>query len=463
MVRYASRITTVTSYVFLIVALAAVLLAGCGEEGQETDTSPGGQPATSAGPGEITSFRLDNGISVYLREDRSQPQVAVLTLYRAGVIHEDKGNFHVSRVLPHMLIFSPTASFDARGAVDSVSKTGRVNGEVFGDFVRFEYTAESDQLDLLYQVEAERLTSVKFNEDQLQQFAMKCRDDVDTSLEKANLSMSKYGLMALNHAVNHGTTSIPIYQGMFDVSIDDLERFHAERYRPAEMVLVTVGDFDTDTATRLIKKHFGSIGSNPAATSTAGAADGDIRARWDVPSTVMFLLYPGPYQNETERLVLTMFGTYLTRRLKGDTELNRDLKSSLCSNTLYPVGDIPFFVFTELRRGRSPEDIRVAVLEILNESLQSVDERTFAAMKGNLVGFLQMSVLESQRKLSSMPHQKALIQEALDIAKRHYVRNGRATEEFLEILDAITYEDAMRYLETRLAADKSNVVTIRQQ
>jgi predicted Zn-dependent peptidase len=463
MVRYAGRFATGAINPILIALTTALLFASCSKDAQDTDQSSGGKPPTAVGPGAINHFRLDNGINVYLREDRSRPQVAVVALYSAGVIHEDAGEVHVSRVLPHMRIFSPTVSFEADGAVDAISKTGRANGEVFGDFVRFDYTAASDQLELLFKVEAERLTSVEFKEDQLKKYATKCRDDVDKVLEEAALSMSKYGLMALNQALNYGVTSVPIYNGVYDVTIDDLERFSAARYGLADMVLVVVGDFDTAAATELIKKYFGGIEKRRSTVGTTRPADGDIVAHWDVESTVMFLLYPGPYQNEQERLVLTMFGTYMSRQLKGDAELNRDLKSSLCSSTLHPVGDIPFFVFAETRRGRKPQDIRPKILKIVNESMQSVDAKTFDMMKGRLATFLESSILESQRTLSNMPHYKVLVQEALNIGTRHYMRNGRAAEEFLEMVNAITYEDARRYLDSRLAPEQMRVVTIRGQ
>ena len=464
MVRNAGRFATGAIHWILIAgAVAAISMTGCGKDAQEGGDSPGGETRAAVEPGEITYLRLDNGINVYMREDRLRPEVAVVTLYRAGVFHEDEGNVHVSRVLPHMLIFSPTASFPADGAVDAVSKTGRINGDVFGDFALFEYTASSDQLELLLKVEAERLTSVKFNENQLKKYATKCRDDIDEVLEKPQLSMSKYGLMALNHVLNYGATFVPVYHGPFDVTIEDLKRFYAARYRLADMVLVVVGDFDAAAATELIQKYMGTIAERTGSVPAPRPAGGNIAASWDVASTVMFLVLEGPVRSEAERLVLTMFGTYLSRELKVDEDLNRNLKSTLCSSTLYPVGDIPFFVFAETRRGREPQDIIPEIVNVLNETLQGIDEPTFEAMKGNLVSAMESSVLESQRTLSNMQHYKALRQEAFDIGRRHYVRNGRETEEFLETLRAISFEDAQRLLASRLTPEQMRVITVRER
>lgn len=464
MVRYSGRSTTGTIHLLLIAAAAAaVLFASCGKDTQDAEESRSTETSAVPGPGEITSFRLDNGVTVYLREDRSQPELAVLALHRAGVIHESEGKVHISRVLPHVLIFSPTASFQAGEAVELVSGLGRINGEVLGEFSRFDYSAPSDQLELLLKIEAERFTSVVITEEQLEKYAQKCADDIDRVLESPNLSMSKYGLMALNQAHNYGITSIPIYSGVHDLTVDDLEQFHTARYRLTDMVLVVVGDFETDTATDLIKKHFGSVEQEPRKTVSPRPAKGDITAYWDVASTVMFLVYPGPYQGEAERLVLTMFGTFLRSQLGTDAELGKQVLSSFCSNTINPVGDIPFFVFVEVKKVRPPRDIRPEILMFVGESAQNLDAKMFDRMKSNLINYFRSSVLESQRTISSIKHQKALEQEALNIGTRHFLRNGRTTEEIIEMIQSITYDDARRYLDSRLTPENMRTISIQER
>jgi predicted Zn-dependent peptidase len=456
--------TAVAITISTAMAITATLLVSCGQDAEEADKFPSTETSAPLAAGEITTFRLDNGITVYLQEEHSKPEVAVEALYTGGVIHEGADKTQVSRVLPHMLIFSPTASFGPNGAVEKIQEAGRVNGEVTGAFSHFDYTGPGDQLELLLQVEAERLTSVTFNDKQLVQFSKKCQEDLDQILEDPRLSLSKYGLMAFNQAYNYGKTSIPVYNGVFQLTLKDLENFRNARYRLTGMVLAITGDFDTAAATTLINKYFGPIEERPEVTPPVPRpADRNINAHWDVAANVMFLVFPGPYENEVERLVLTMFGAYLNRQLQTNQELARYIKSSFCSNQLYPVHEMPFFVFTEMKRDREPQEIRPAVLLTIDETMRRVNEKMFGAMKTNLISFMESSIFDAQMNISRVPHYQILSQEALNIASRHYLRDGRTTEEFIELVNSITYEQAAGYIESRLTLENMKEVVIREQ
>lgn len=465
MMRHIRRPATgVATTISTAAAISAALLVSCGQNAEEADKFPSTEPTVPLAAGEITSFRLDNGITVYLQEEHSKPEVAVEVLYTGGVIHEGEGKTQVSRVVPHMLIFSPTASFGRKEAVDKVQEVGRINGEVSGAFSHFDYTGPGDQLELLLQVEAERLTSVEFNDEQLVQFAKKCQEDLDQILEDPRLSLSKYGLMAFNQVYNYGQTSVPLYNGVFQLTLKDLENFRNARYRLADMVLAITGDFDTAAATDLINKYFGPVKERSEIdTPTPRPVTHNVNAHWDVAANVMFLVFPGPYENEVERLVLTMFGAFLNRQLQTDQELARHIKSSFCSNQLYPVDEMPFFVFAEMKRDREPQEIRPALLLTIDDSMRRVTEKMFGAMQTNLITFMESSIFDAQMNISNVPHFQILSQEALNIASRHYLRNGRTTEEFAELINSITYEQAAGYIESRLTLENMKEVVIREQ
>lgn len=461
MLRYIGRPTSGVAYSVIVAVVASTLcFASCGKETEKSDQSAGDETPAVIEPGELTSFRLDNGINVYMREDRSSHLVAVDVLYRAGVIHENEGEVHVSRLLPHMLLYSPTVSFEGYESVKKIGALGHTNAEVYGEFVRFNYSIRSDRLELIFQVESERLTTIDFGTEDLQFFAEKCARDIDERLDSTQLSMFKYGLMAFNHAYYHGMKNVPIYHGVNNRTIADLERFRQRRYRLDNMVIVITGDFDTAETTELVESYFGSIEEWPAVpTDSPRPADGDIEATWDVDRTVMFLVYPGPYQNETERIVLTMFGGLLTRQLESSPELTTDIRSSLCSSPLRPVAEVPFFVFAELKRKRAPRDVVPGLLEMVEESSRAIDEKMFNRMKTNFISFYESSILDAQRKLPSLPYFQTLGEEALDIGQKHYLRQGSTTEEFIGKIQSITYDEARHYIESRLTRENMIKVT----
>jgi predicted Zn-dependent peptidase len=442
---------------------ACSLLWSCTKDAEEADKFPRGDAGQPLEVGELTSFRLDNGITVYLHEEHSHPEIAVEAVYRGGVYYEGEGKLQVSRVLPHMLIFSPTANFEADGAVDKMKKLGRVNGEVTGVLTHFDYIVNSVSLDLVLQIESERLTSVKFNEDQLKKYSTKCQEDLDYILNNPRTSMTKYALMAFNQAYNYKKTSIPIYNGVNNLNVSDLERFHRQRFGLEDMVLTVVGDFDSEVVKAQIKERFGSITRDKTTVREVNPVTEDWTAQWDVPSNVMFLVFPGPYKSDKERLVLTMFGVYLNQELQNNQDVYMTAKSTYCSNQVYPVDDIPFFVFVEARPDKNLQDLQATVLYSIGQTVNKVGEGLYGAMRRNMIDFVESSMLKAQLNAANVAHYQFIGQAALNIAMKHYVKEGRTTEEFVEFVNSITYEEAADILRTRMVSENLQTVVITGQ
>jgi predicted Zn-dependent peptidase len=438
------------------------LFAACEKNAEEAEKFPSTESPVQMAPGELTTFRLANGITVYLQEERSRPEIAVEVLYRAGVFDEPEGKIQISRLLPHMLIFSPTASFEANQVVEDFKKIGQINGEITGQLTHFDYIVSTGNLGKALDVEAERLTSVRFEQELLEVYARKCGDDLNTMMTSPGLSLTKYGLMAFNQAFYYGKTSIPIEKGIYYVTLNDLERFHRNHYRLDEMVLVVIGDIDTEEATQLIRQKLEHITLDPAdPPRQMPPAEADVNAQWDISAQVILLTFPGPYADERTRLALTLFGTYLNRELSIDDDLQFNVRSTYCSSHVYPVGEIPFFIFAEVRKGRNLQDIRSALIFAVDATMQKVSEGVFNAMKANMITFCESSMLTSSiQSGSGVSHFQIIGQEALNIGLRHYLRDGRTAEEFVELVRSLTYEEAREIVSRTLTLDRMKTVTV---
>jgi predicted Zn-dependent peptidase len=444
-----------------VLIIGSGFIFACEKNTEEADKFPSSQTPTRLEGGELTSFQLKNGITVYLREEHSRPEIAVEVLYKAGLLDEYEGKIQISRLLPHMLIFSATKSYAENEAVEELKKHGQVNGDITGTFTQFDYIVAAGKLDLALDIEVERLTSVRFNEDQLKKYQKKCAEDLNTMMTKPSNSLKIPGLMAFNQAFYYGKTSIPVEAGIYQLTINDLERFHRDKFRPETMVVVVVGDFDTAETTSLIKQKLENITVEPAAKPRPKKpADSDCNAQWDIPAQVMILTFPGPYKDDRTRLALTLFGTFLNRELTISDELQLQLRSSFCSNHGYPVGDIPFFVFAEPRRGRNVMDVRTSLVLTIDAAMKKVTTGMFNAMKANMISFCESSMLNTPLSPGGISHYQIIGQEALFIGLRHYLREGRSPEEFIEFIRSITFEEAKEAVANTITMDNLKVVTI---
>src|SRR6478752_9295578 len=91
-----------SSRAFVIVAVTAVLAAGCS---RATSSQPGTSAAQAAGALKIDyeKFTLPNGLDVILSEDHRLPLVAVNLWYHVGPANEEAGRTGFAHLFEHMM------------------------------------------------------------------------------------------------------------------------------------------------------------------------------------------------------------------------------------------------------------------------------------------------------------------------------------------------------------------------
>ena len=111
--------------------------------------------------GEITSFKLDNGLEIVVLEDHRAPIVTHMVYYRVGSADEPPGKSGIAHYLEH-LMFKGTETM----ASGEFSKTVDANGGMDNAFTSFDYTGyfqvvAADRLELMMQMEADRMQNLQ--------------------------------------------------------------------------------------------------------------------------------------------------------------------------------------------------------------------------------------------------------------------------------------------------------------
>lgn len=450
------------SFTFFI-CLALATFTSCSKDETEVRKFPSAQPHERLTVGSLTSITLANGVTAYFQEEHSHDQIAIEVLYRAGAIHEGEGKALISVVTTRTLFYSGSPSFKANEAVERIKSVGRINAETVGGFTHYDYIIPPDHLDLALQIEAERLAPRSFSDELLKASAEKCSEDIDNILNNPFGSLVKYSLMAFNQAFNYKKTRIPIYTGGRDLRTDDVGQFQNTYYRPADMVIVLVGDFDTEEAKTLVKKRFEQLPTKPAPAIQRDPVKGFHEATWDIDADVVFFAFPGPYRDAKERLTLTMFGAFLNYHFANDATANQKFKTVYTSNIVYPVRDLPFFIFTQPKTGLSIEEIRAAILLPVQNIIGGFSETFFDAMKSNITDFMESSMLASQFNVSGIPHHQLIGQAALNIGMKHLLKEDLDDLEFAALVDAISFDEAKQILESRFSRENMGEIVIRSQ
>lgn len=308
---------------------------------------------------------LKNGITVLLRPIEETDQIAIEALYRVGFLHEPKGMTQVAHLLEHLMCHGATASFEPRAAMDLLNQKGMANAETLADMTHYDYVLPASELEFALRVEAERLTSLKITREIIAQEAPRCYAEADFVERNPAAGMLKHAFMALNQAWLHGQTSALIRAGLEDIPLEKIERLHRATYHPENLTLVLVGGFDRAKALTLIEKHLGVIErGTPVELESIDWSKVPERmtVKWDSTVRAVCIAFPPP-ADAYDRILLSLWGNGLMQKLMTDGEIKAVAESTFCSNHLWSVDRLPFFVYATAKKDVGTDQLAAVLVK----------------------------------------------------------------------------------------------------
>jgi len=206
------------------------------------------------------SYRLDNGLTVIIKEDHRTPTFHAEMLIRAGSATEDQYMASgITHCIEHM-IFKGTPKRDAI----SVEKDIKALGGNIGAYTTYDYTAFNlngprESIIPLLEIFYEMISAPKFDKDELKRE----KDVIKREMRFINDNPGKYIVRQLwrqaylRHSYRHPIIG---YEKIFDqLTQDDIHDYYGRFYVPDNMALVVVGDFDVELARKVIADLFGQL------------------------------------------------------------------------------------------------------------------------------------------------------------------------------------------------------------
>jgi len=212
----------------------------------------------------LRTIRLDNGLTVLVKEFHTAPLVSVWCWYRVGSGDEVPGLTGVSHWVEHMN-FKGTANIprdEMKGIVERFG--GTWNGYTWIDQTTYLETAGKDALDTLLFIEAERMANGLYEPAECESE----RTVIFSELQGAEndpdqlLDTEVTATAFRAHPYRHPT--IGWVEDLRAMTRDDLFGYYRRHYVPANATLVVVGDVDTDDVLRRADANFGRIPAAPA-------------------------------------------------------------------------------------------------------------------------------------------------------------------------------------------------------
>lgn len=207
---------------------------------------------------DISTYKLDNGQTVVIKQVKNNPIVTIDTWIRTGSINENDGNSGISHFLEH-LFFKGTET-NPTGVFDKLleSKGATTNAATSKDFTHYYITISSKHFDKALELHADMLLHPQIPRKEME----KERKVVLEEIAKDANSPSNICYENLNNLLY---TTHPYKRKVIgsagvieNVNRETILDYYKKHYAPSNMTTIVVGDVNPEHVLEVIKKNFNS-------------------------------------------------------------------------------------------------------------------------------------------------------------------------------------------------------------
>ena len=216
-------------------------------------------------------YKLDNGLTLLVHEDHSDPIVHVEIMYHVGSAREQEGRSGFAHFFEHMMFQGSDHVGDDVQFKIVTEAGGTMNGNTTTDRTVYFETMPSNNLETGLWLEADRmgflLDAVTQNKFEVQRATVKNERGQNYDNKPYGVAYEK--ISEALYPVGHPYSCLTI--GYIDdlnrVDVNDLKKFFLRWYGPNNATLVIAGDVNPQEVVKLTEKYFGSINKGPEVIS----------------------------------------------------------------------------------------------------------------------------------------------------------------------------------------------------
>lgn len=340
---------------------------------------------------EYSTFRLDNGQTVIIKEVHDNPIVIVDTWIKTGSINETDKNNGVAHFLEH-LFFKGTSKHPT-GDFDKIleSKGAITNAATSKDYTHYYILIPSNYFRLALDLHSDMLLNPQIPRNELEKERKVVLEEISKNNDNPNVVLFRNLNELLYKTHPYKREVIGKSEIIENITREEILNFYNTWYKPENMVTVIIGDVNTNDALNAVKKEF-SLPASKAKTlvpKTCYKLDNppqkqvSTSAKFPVQSAYILIGYKGAKNMEMKDsyaldVLATVLGDGKTSRLYQNLKERKKLALSIDAGNSSMKEDGIFYVSAncnpenveELKKAVFEEISNLKTKEISQEELQ---------------------------------------------------------------------------------------------
>ncbi len=322
-------------------------------------------------------FQLDNGLKVFLHEDKTSPIAAVNIVYNVGSRDEDENKTGFAHLFEHLMFGGSKniASFD-----EPLQKVGGENNAFTSpDLTNYYVTLPVENIETAFWLESDRMMSLSFDpkvlevqrkvviEEFKQRYLNQPYGDLWLKLRPLVYQKHPYKWATIGKEISH----------IENATMDDVKDFFYQYYRPDNATLVVAGNISIDEVKRLTNKWFGEIPAGNLKKKPIPVEPRQTEARFDttsadVPLDAIYKVYhmAGRYEENyfEADLISDILGRGKSSRLYSFLVKEKKIFNSISAHVMGSLDPGMLVIQGNLNKGIELEAANEAIEKIVSEA-----------------------------------------------------------------------------------------------
>lgn len=266
---------------------------------------------------DITKVKLDNGLTVLLKEIHTAPLISNWMWYRVGSRDEIPGITGISHWVEHMQ-FKGTPQFPGGDLDKAISRDGGIwNAMTYIDWTTYFETMPAEKIDLAMRLEADRLQNSEFDPEEIasERTVVISERQGNENSPMFRLDEEMQAAAFRVHSYHHEVIGDIV--DLENMQRDDLYNYYQDYYAPNNAVLTIAGDFQTEEMLVRIRELFAHVPAQddpPRRARNEPKQNGERRVTVEGPGETIFVkaAYHAPNATNPDFFPFSVLDSLLT-------------------------------------------------------------------------------------------------------------------------------------------------------